>query len=597
MAAQALDLAIIGNCSIAALIDRSGDIVWACMPCFDGDPVFCSLLNPDQGPEGFGYFNVDLLDRVDVRQGYLSNTAIVQTCLYDKHGGGIEILDYAPRFRRYGRYFHPMMIVRQIKALSGSPRIQVKLRPAYGYGKHRPAVTWGSNHIRYVSPDLVIRLTTNAAISAILDEVPFLLDQAITFLFGPDETVQKGIPEVGRELFEETQSYWQEWVRYLGIPFEWQEAVIRAAITLKLNAYDDTGAIIAAVTTSIPEAPDSGRNWDYRYCWLRDGYFVVNALNRLGTTLTMERYLRFIINVAAIQQSNRLQPVYRINGQTHLAERVVDSLTGFRGMGPVRVGNQAYAQSQHDVYGSAVLAATHVFFDRRLSRPGDHALFQRLESLGVAALAVFGQPDAGLWELRSSLRVHTFSQVMCWAACDRLSKIAHRLGAGERARYWREHADRLHAIICGRAWNAGQRSFVTSFDGTDVDASLLLLHELNFLAVDDPRYRATVANIERRLRRGRYIFRYAEADDFGTPTTSFLVCSFWYVDALAALGRIDEARELFETLLAARNCHGLLSEDVNPDTGELWGNIAQTYSMVGLINSAMRLSRSWEDAF
>ncbi|HET7370701.1 MAG TPA: glycoside hydrolase family 15 protein, partial [Gammaproteobacteria bacterium] len=272
-------------------------------------------------------------------------------------------------------------------------------------------------------------------------------------------------------------------------------------------------------------------------------------------------------------------------------------LPGYRGHGPVRVGNQAYAQIQNDVYGAAILAATHLFFDERLAHPGDESLFQRLEALGETAAKLYCKADAGPWELRKSARVHTFSSVMCWVACDRLSKIAARLGLTERQVYWRERADAIHADICKQAWNDEENSFVESFGGKDLDASLLLLHELGFLAADDPRFASTVAAVERHLKRGDFIFRYIKEDDFGRPETAFLICTFWYVDALAALGRTDEARTLFEHLLACRNDHGLLSEDIDPETGELWGNLPQTYSMVGLINSAMRLSKSWEAAF
>ncbi|HXV65595.1 MAG TPA: glycoside hydrolase family 15 protein, partial [Vicinamibacteria bacterium] len=394
---------------------------------------------------------------------------------------------------------------------------------------------------------------------------------------------------------EQTIHYWHEWVRNLAIPFEWQEAVIRAAITLKLNAFDDTGAIVAAMTTSIPEAPSSGRNWDYRYCWLRDAQFVVGALNRLGTTQTMERYLRFIVNVAANSEDGRLQPVYGINGRGTLAERIVKELPGYRGMGPVRFGNQAHVQVQNDAYGSAVLAATHVFFDRRLATPGDEALFHRLEHLGELAVDVFGEPDAGPWELRGEGKAHTHSAVMCWAACDRLAKIARRLGLAPRALYWSRQARRLHDAIYTRAWNEDLGSFTGSFEGEDLDATLLLLNELGFVRSDDPRFLKTIAAVEERLLRGDYVFRYVNQDDFGRPETAFTVCSFWYVDALHAVGRHERARDLFEKLLSRRNRHGLLSEDLDIETGELWGNFPQTYSMVGLINSARKLSQQWEE--
>jgi GH15 family glucan-1,4-alpha-glucosidase len=589
-----LDIALIGNCTIGALIDERANITWGCFPRFDGDPVFCSLL---KDTDDYGFFAAELADCERSEQHYLENTAVLITRMYDRLGGAIEITDFAPRFGQYGRMFRPMMLVRRIKRLSGSPRITLRLRPACNNGAGRPEVTWGSNHIRYAAPAFTLRLTTDASLTAVLQETPFFLEDTVTLLLGADETVHEAAGEVGRRFLEETIQYWREWVRSLGIPYEWQEAVIRAAITLKLNAYDDTGAIVAAMTTSIPEAAGSGRNWDYRYCWLRDGYFVVNALNRLGTTRTMERYLGYIINIAANSCGEPLQPVYGIDGRAELDEREVPSLAGYRGMGPVRIGNLAYRQVQHDVYGSAILAATHIFFDQRLTRRGDEALFHRLELLGEQAIRCYDQPDAGLWELRGSARVHTFSAVMCWAACNRLALIADRLGLTERAAYWNDQSQIIHDSISRRAWCERRGAFASTFEGEAMDASLLLLAEVGFLDAADPRFAGTVSAVEKDLRRGDFIFRYVGKDDFGEPENAFLVCTFWYVNALAALGRREEARALFEKLLTHRNRHGLLAEHIDPKTGEQWGNFVQTYSMVGMINAAIRLSIRWDQAF
>ncbi len=591
-----LHLGAIGNSSIGALVNDAGEIVWACLPRFDGDAVFCSLLRGQRTGSDFGFMGVELSWLERTEQEYLPNTPILVTRLFDDRGGAVEIVDFAPRFRQHGRLFCPAQLVRIVRPISGSPRIRVLMRPADDYGRRRPEVTSGSNHVRFVGSSTVLRLTTDCSITAILEEMPFVLRNGTCFVMGQDETMQGSVAEVARRFLEMTEDYWHDWVRDLSIPFEWQDEIIRAAITLKLAAYDDTGAVIAAMTTSIPESPDSGRNWDYRFCWLRDAYFVVNALNRLNATRTMERYLGYIINVAAGSEGH-LQPVYRITGRADLDEHIVETLPGYRGMGPVRIGNQAYKQAQNDVYGSAILAATHAFFDRRLASVGNEGLFRRLEVLGERAAQLYATPDAGLWELRGSAHVHTFSSVMCWVACDRLAKIARRLGILEATRRWREKADRIHAAICERAWSAGKASFVATFDGDSLDASLLLLAELGFLEAGDPRFAGTVAAVERELKRGDFIFRYTQADDFGEPENAFLVCTFWYIDALAALGRRDEARALFEATLARRNRLGLLSEDVNPVTGELWGNFPQTYSMVGLINSATRLSIPWDQAF
>jgi GH15 family glucan-1,4-alpha-glucosidase len=592
-----LDLGLIGNGTVGALVTPLGEIAWACFPRFDGDPAFCSLLRERTGDADFGFLAVELVDVAKDEQEYLANTPILVTRLHDRHGGAIEITDFAPKFRHHGRLFCPMMLIRQIRRIAGHPRVRVRVRPARDYGRQRTDITCGSNHIRYVGTGLVLRLTTDAAVTAVVEENAFFLEDAVTLLLGPDETVQGAVAEIGSRFLEETTAYWRDWVRSLAIPFEWQDAVIRAAITLELNVYEDTGAVLAAVTTSIPEAAASRRNWDYRYCWLRDAYFVVNALNRLGATRTMERYLSYVVNIVAGADHGRLQPVYGVSGRTVPEERDVDSLPGYRGMGPVRIGNQAQSQVQHDVYGAAILAATHVFFDRRLIRRGGEVLFRRLETLGEQAATLYNQPDAGIWELRGPPRVHTFSSVMCWAGCDRLAKIAAHLGLADRAAYWHGHAARIHQFVCQRCWNAGKESFVAAADGATLDASLLRLGELGFLPEDDPRFAGTVRAIERELKRGDFVFRYVEPDDFGEPENAFLVCTFWYINALAALGRRDEARALFENLLACRNRHGLLAEHIDPRTREQWGNFVQTYSMVGLIASAIRLSVRWDQAF
>ena len=328
-----LDLGLIGNCHIGALIDEAGEIVWCCLPRFDADPVFCSLLREHDTGEGFGYSAVELDDQAGADQYYLANSAVLVTRLTDSRGGVVEITDFAPRFRQYGRMFIPIMLIRQIRRVQGTPRIRLRVRPAYDYGSQPCTVTYGSHHIRYVSPAWTVRLTTDASLTTVLEEIPFFLDDQITLIFGPDETIPDAVSELARRFLTETLSYWHQWVRDLAIPFEWQDEVIRAAITLKLNTFEDTGAIVAAMTTSIPEAPGSVRNWDYRYCWLRDAYFVVNALNRLGTTATMERYLRYLVNVAAGAQSERIQPVYGIDGRARLEEREIDSLPGLSGHG------------------------------------------------------------------------------------------------------------------------------------------------------------------------------------------------------------------------------------------------------------------------
>ena len=591
-----LDLALIGNGRIALLVDALGTIVWGCFPQFDGDPVFCALLDTAEPGRERGIHAVELADFVRAEQTYVRNTAVLTTRLVDAQGGIVEIVDCVPRFPQHGRMFQPMLHVRQIRRLAGNPRITIRLRPTFGSGHPAAAPARGSSHLRYTLGPQVLRLTTDTQLAAIVDEKAFLLHDDVTLMFGDDETIPDTPRDLARRFVNQTIEAWRDWVRKLAIPFEWQEAVIRAAITLKMNACDDTGAIVAAVTTSIPEAANSGRNWDYRYCWLRDGYFVIDALNRLNATGTMERYLRYLVDIAANAQSS-LQPVYRINGDAALVESEVTSLPGYRGMGPVRIGNDAYRQVQNDVYGSAVLAVTHVFFDARMQEPGNEALFARLEALGMHAVACHDQPDAGIWEYRGRARVHTFSSVMCWAACDRLEKIAMRLGLAERAQRWRSEAARVRSFIDDRCWSDKRQAFVGAAGSDELAASLLRQFDVGYVAPGDPRYVATVLAIERELKRGDFIFRYVDNDDFGAPANAFVVCTFWFVNALAAIGRAGEARELFTALLACRNQHGLLAEHLDAKTREPWGNFVQTYSMVGIIENAIRLSTPWDEAF
>jgi len=586
---------VIGNCQVAALIDEQARMVWACLPRPDGDPVFSALLQKEGGNSTTGVFAIDMLDLTRSEQSYLRNSAIIETRLYDAHGGALRIVDFAPRFRSRGRVFRPMMFVRSVEPLAGRPTLRLRLRPTAGFGERcEPGIT-GSHHIRFAADGLHYRVTTDASLAALLEERPVVLDHALHFVIGPDETLQESPEALTREFLGATLTYWQEWVRTLAVPADWQEAVIRAAITLKLCTYEDTGAVLAALTTSIPEAPNSTRNWDYRYCWLRDSYFVVQTLNRLGATRTMEAYLHYLDDITAGTRPVKLQPLYGISGETRAEEKIATSLSGYRGMGPVRFGNLAAEQVQHDVYGSIILAATQLFFDERLVRSGDQVLLERLYRLGKRAVETFEEPDAGPWEFRGRLQRHTFSAAISWAGCDRLSRIAVRVGDTAGASEWRAHADRMREEILRGAWSDERQCFTSAFGNRDLDATALLLPELGLLPATDPRFLKTLERIGEELRTGDLLFRYKHADDFGMPENAFTICAFWYVNALAAAGRVEEARERFTRLLDRRNPLGLLSEDISPSSGELWGNFPQTYSMVGVIGSALRLSRSWEE--
>jgi GH15 family glucan-1,4-alpha-glucosidase len=414
--------------------------------------------------------------------------------------------------------------------------------------------------------------------------------------FGADESFPSALAKTCSDFLDRTRDYWREWVRRLNLSYDWQEAMIRAAISLKLSNFEETGGIVAALTTSIPESPHSRRNWDYRHCWLRDAYFVVKALNRIGATQTMEDFIFFILNIASTEQ-DALRPVYSVVPTDSMEEWEAPHLAGFRGDGPVRIGNAAADQAQHDSYGSIILATMPMFFDRRLPSPGDESLFRLLETMGDKARRLALTPDAGIWEYRGRSRIHTHSVAMCWAGCNRLAAIAQTLGFIDRATYWNDVADKIHATLIEKAWNQQRGAYTAAFGSDELDASVLLLPELGVFEANDPRFISTVAAIERELLRGKHVMRYASPDDFGMPEAAFLICRFWLIDAWWGCGRKQEARDLFVDALQYRNRYGLLSEDIQIHTGQLWGNFPQTYSMAGLILTAMRLSRSWEDRY
>ena len=624
---QNLDLFPIGNCAASALIDRAGRYVWACAPRVDGDPFFCALLGgKDPGAaDATGLWSIEVEGAVETTQAYLRNTPILRTEIRNADGAVVEILDFAPRYKHLGRQYRPLAFARMVRPIRGAPRIRIRLRPMINYGERACYTTTGSNHVRYVGEETTLRLTTDAPVGHIVEERVFRLEDQISLFLGPDEGFDAEVATTVARMLRETTDYWRGWVRTLSVPLEWQEAVIRAAITLKLCAYEETGAIVAALTTSLPEhnaEAGAGRNWDYRYCWLRDAYYVVQALNRLGAADMLENYLVYLRNL--VDQASRgdmnptgvppaqpelpgiahagtpngkaghIQPVYGVGLEPVLTEWIAPHLPGYRGIGPVRVGNQAHEHLQHDVYGQIVLSTVQAFFDERLLRPANVDDFRALEPIGERAFELHDEPDASLWEFRGREAVHTYSSVMCWAACDRLGNAAAKLGLADRADYWNARAAQVRETIERRAWNEETGRFAATFEGDGLDASLLQLVDVRFLPADDPRMQATMAAVEEGLRRGPYMLRYAIPDDFGLPETAFNFCTFWLIEALHLSGRTDEARQLFEEMLGRRTAAGLLSEDITLDGQELWGNYPQTYSLVGLINCANLLSKSWQ---
>ena len=599
---QPLDLGLVGNCTLGALVDPVGRLVWMCWPRLDADPVFHALLDGKEPDSGF----LDVLPAglVAHRQAYRRNTPVLETILEDREGGRLRITDFAPRVRRLHGSSCPPTFIRRVEPIAGKPLITVRARPRFAWGKEAPLVHLGGNTIRYTGSAQSMRITTDGPVSAIVGESPFVLERPLTLFVGEDRPLD-GMPgPLCDELLRDTTEDWEDWSRGLSVPFEWQEAVIRSAITLKICTFEETGAVAAALTTSVPEAANSGRNWDYRFCWPRDTAFLVEAFNALGVNHTAERFMHYLSGVVRLAQDGAatagqsgpvLKPVYPLVPGGPIEEREEDGLAGFLGMGPVRVGNGAASQVQNDSYGTVIVATSRLFFDRRLRLPAGLAEFRMLEALGETAERLAMTPDAGIWEYRGTQRVHMFSATMCWAGLARLGSVAEHLGLAAEARRWTDSAVRLRATILDRFWRPDLDSFGVALDHDGADASLLLLPKTGIIEATDPRFLGTLRRLEGRLLRDGFMMRYERPDDFGLPETAFLICSFWHAGALHAVGRTAEARATFERVLARRNAVGLLSEDLDPRTGRLWGNIPQAYSHVGLILAAVELSRPWAD--
>ena len=595
-----LDYGLIGNCQISALVSCTGKISWCCMPRFDAPSVFASILDEEQG----GFWSVEPANwgsgaksEWETKQHYMRNTNVLVTTFTGSSEEQFEVIDFMPRYEGAFGYHRPAQIIRIVRPIRGIPRIVIRCRPRFEYGKTEPRIVEMSSEVRYESHHHTLFLSGDAPISYVLHETPFELKESLHLVLSHGAPFEGSLKFSTEEHLDRTIAYWRNWAKHCNIPFEFQNEVLRSALVLKLHLFEDTGAITAATTTSIPEGPEAGRTWDYRYCWLRDAYFVVTALNRLGQFEEMEHFIRYLQNIGASEPSGFLQPVYGISGEKELHEREITWLKGFKGFGPVRVGNAAYKMDQHDVYGEMVMAITPTFFDRRLDRTDQNQALRNVQQLIEQAIRCFDEPDAGIWEFRGSKRHSVFSKVMNWAAVDRGVRIAGRIGRNDLVTEWSPIRERMREGIERNGFNELVQYYTQSYGGDSPDAANLLLPAVNFISYRDERFQKTIDAYDRILRAGRGVYRYRTPDDFGVPKTTFTVCAFWMADALWGAGRKAEARELFSSVIHQANHVGLLSEDMDPESGELWGNFPQTYSHVGLINTAMRISQSWDDAF
>ena len=582
------ELGLIGNCQFAALISDSGSVVWCCLPRFDAEPVFGRLLDDAGG----GEFAIAPEAGGRGVQRYLENTNVLET-RFTTPSGEFRVLDFAPRFVLHRRTFRPTQLFRIVEPVAGAPRIRVRCDPRLGFSRAVPAPLVGSHHVRWEGFASQLRLTTDVPLSY-LDGQPFTRTEPRHLVLAWGAPIEEELEPLCHRFLQETVAYWRRWVKYTNIPPLYQLAVIRSALALKLHCFEDTGAIVAAMTTSIPEAPGSIRNWDYRYCWLRDAYYSLGAFRLLGHFEEREAFVHFLLDVAGSAPDLKLAPLYRIDGRSDLAERTLPDWPGYDGQGPVRIGNAAAEHVQNDIFGEMVLALSPVFRDERFHAERSRAALDLLTRLARKAITVSGTPDAGIWEYRTEWQPQTFSTLMCWAAADRMARVAKDHASSLVAEF-AAAADRIREDIVAKAWNADAGSFAGSHGGRDLDAALLQMASLRFLGGQDPRLIGTIDAIQENLFSNGWLMRYRIDDGFGRPEVAFLLCTFWLIEALAITGRAREAQVIMERAHSALTPLGLLSEDIDPKSLRLWGNFPQAYSHVGLIHAAFAASPRWAE--
>lgn len=585
MERHSYQLGLIGNCAYLSLIGKKANIEWLCWPRFDSSFLFGSLLDEEKGgefsisPEGDDY---------EVEQYYIENTTILVT-EFSAPDGKFRVIDFAPRFLQHDRYYKPLMLCRKIELIEGTPRLRVICKPKGDYGKIKPQTVFGSSHLRYMGLDREVRLTSSIPLTYIDEGRSFVLTQDNYLALTWGVPLEDELPNTVEVFLRKTQSYWRGWVKRTAIGQFAQKMVLRSALTLKLHQYQDTGAIIAATTTSLPEFPGSTRNWDYRFCWIRDSHYTLKALNSICHFTELEEYAHFIQNLT-LNEDNRYQPLYSITGESKLTEIITD-LDGYLGEKPVRIGNQAYEHIQNDVYGQVLVSLLPLFVDQRLSKEKRSYLGPLVMTLLKKIEDTMYEPDAGLWEFRNRAQLHCYTFLFHWAGAKAAQKIAISIHDNEMLVL----AERLAGLASEQieACYDEERGVYTQAVGMPyLDASTIHLITMNYLDPKSEKARKHLEVLEGELKTEEGLFfRYKHEDDFGKPETTFLICAFWYVEALAMVGRMDEAVTTFEQLCTYANHLGLLSEDVAAKDGSQWGNFPQAYSHVGLVNAAFAISR------
>ncbi|HEY9490224.1 MAG TPA: glycoside hydrolase family 15 protein [Chryseosolibacter sp.] len=581
MAKHQYNMGVVGNCSYMAYIDTHASIKWMCMPRFDSSFLFGSLLDSEKG----GEFSITPSGDFTSTQHYIPNTNVLVT-EFKTSQGRFRVIDCAPRFYQFERFFKPLMLVRKIELLEGNPVITVKCRPVGNYGEMQSQAVVSSNHLRYLHYDMPARLTTDVSLSYIVEGQAFVLSKNKYLVFTYGSPLEAPLKATAEDFINKTVRYWQAWIKSTYVPDMYQSEIIRSALVLKLHQYEDTGAIIASGTTSLPEHNGSSRTWDYRYCWFRDSYYTLKAFNEMGHFDELEGYFNYIQNIL-MRESDRMQPLYTVTGSKEL-EEIHLPLEGYLGNQPVRIGNSAYFQIQNDVYGQVLVGLLPLFIDKRLSFTQKNYYKPLVDRLLNWIEKTFYEPDAGLWEFRNVKQVHTYTLLFHWAG----SKAAAKIGIIMNDTELINRALKLEKIAVEnieKSYDPVRKVYTQAIGAEHLDASTLKMITMGYLDANSDKAKDHLKALEELLKTEQGLFyRYVHQDDFGKPEATFLVCAFWYVDALACVGRVDDAIRTLDGILKYANHLGIFSEDVGLD-GSQWGNYPQTYSHVGLINAAFRI--------
>lgn len=584
-----LDYGIIGNCKSAALISKTGSLDWCCLPNFNSASVFARILDKKKG----GSFSFEVDDTYTVSQRYLWKTNILSTTFTcEEHA--FQVLDFMPRyFKSDGSFYAPPDVIRFVRVLKGTPTLIVKYEPKLNYAKEK---TYTDDHNLYIKSFTQegkydsLYLYSNIDYNKILNQEQITLTDNVFFLLGYHEKLREQDLERAYLKFQLTKSYWMKWSENTTKYDLYNEEIARSALVLKALTYDKSGAVLAAATTSLPETIGEVRNWDYRFCWIRDASMVIKVMSGLGHFQSAQNFLQFIIDIIP-DKDEKIQIMYGIDGEKNLTEQILHHLDGYKESKPVRIGNAAYIQRQNDIYGILMEVIYQQFLRFETSLENSEELWTITRGIVRIVEAHWKEPDKGIWEFRTEERQFTFSKLLCWVAVDRAVKIGEILRKGINADKWKELRQEIYDDIYHNAWNEEVQAYTQSYGSTDLDASTLLMEDYGFIDAKDPRYISTVKATERELCVNGLMYRYKNKDDFGLPSSSFTICTFWLINSLYKIGEKEKSQKMFDQLLSYSNHLGLFSEDIDFKTKRLLGNFPQAYSHLALIETATHFSK------